>query len=1458
MKLQLLLLVTVVSYSHCIASEYCVRPTDSDSLPTHNDHCCQTLSQYINDSVHYFTSNTRFRFLPGIHEVHAPIIIHNIQNISLEAFNASALPWVKPQFSCMCDDLYVTACPKCALFQFQNVTNVTFESINIALEDVKGLQWNISNGITITLARKVHILNTTVVGGCIGIFIKIANSTIISNTIVHNTYLNGIRIGVLAQDTKVLGTTVANTLSSGIYLVKANGTVVMNSAVVHSGLHGIHIIQSTNLIVTYSQVVNSSFEGIGVWNSSHFIIDNVVVVHSKEHGIYILYADNGTVENVKVLYSFGSGVLLYSSSDVVIRKTKICDTLKHAAAIYNTANLRIMYTTIINTSADGIHIQTVQNIIIKNIQLVEPLRVGLGAHQSINVSIYNTTIINSVIAIFIGSSTNTSVTNLRIKTSNFTGVLIAQSENTLLRDTVVEDSWRAISIEGGGATTRTSIISTTITTCIEYGISIDSAADTVITNTTVDGGGISILMAKYTLLRNTTLNSTNRGIDIMFSNHTQVMDVELITGIGFPGIFLLGTKNSTIMKTTQRKLYTHYSTYLSVYHYIHLQYVTEANLTNLSIESARQGHNDYGVQVVECRNVVFHKVSFTGFTKTSHTTSTSVFGLPAVMVLEASTDVVLSESVFTHNYMSALKVTDSVLTLFGNIKFENNCAIKGGAVIVSRQSTLNIAPNANVTFENNHALYGGAIYIDGYGNQLQYESQQNGGVIIQLRRPLCFLTTGNSQKSLVFVHNSAQLGGDILYGGELEGAYAAENSNEQCLAHFTNVSNITPIENRLSLISSEPSRACHCDSSNKPDCFTLSTQLTLYPGQTTTIPTVLVGQGLGTVAGSVFANFLEDVYKPVLDRLQQTQYVSQHQCNNLSYTIFAECDNVEVVLVLTASERSASFVTNETAVKAAELYTRHRAEDYPFDFLEFPIFVNITLQRCPPGFSLSGNPPRCDCIEILQALPGVTCNIQHQTIARSGLVWIGYTEEDNLTTTVLAAEYCPLKYCRSNSENVSLYTPDTQCNYNHSGVLCGGCRPGFSIVLGSAQCLPCSNKYLALLILFALAGLLLVFFIKAFDITISSGAIHGLIFYANIVKVNEAIFLPQGDRIPPAVFISWLNLDLGVQTCFIDGLSTYWKTWLQFVFPFYIWILAAAIICVAKYSSRVSKAMGNNSVPVLATLFLLSYAKLLRVVITALSYSVVKHTYGQTIVWSADGNIKYLGSQHAPLFVAAIAVIMFLYLPYTLILLLGQWLHKCHTHPMNRFMMRMKPFLDAHYGCLKENHRYWFGSLLLMRALILLLSTLISVTNVHIVPYLVSLAALALISYQTVFSPYSVTLVTLHEASFFMNVALLGLTTLYIAAAGKGTQIAVTSLSVAVVFCQFLGLLIFKVYTIIKESQLGKRTAEWLVSFQKKNEEDEWELYERETVEQEATQDTESENLESCLLTYEEPATYGI
>ena len=94
--LQLILLIPVLSL--CGATEYYVRPTE----PT-NTFCpaqpCLTLNQYVNDSNHYFQSNTVFKFLPGTHHMDRPVIIGTVHNISLENFS-NKHPHLVAQCSC--------------------------------------------------------------------------------------------------------------------------------------------------------------------------------------------------------------------------------------------------------------------------------------------------------------------------------------------------------------------------------------------------------------------------------------------------------------------------------------------------------------------------------------------------------------------------------------------------------------------------------------------------------------------------------------------------------------------------------------------------------------------------------------------------------------------------------------------------------------------------------------------------------------------------------------------------------------------------------------------------------------------------------------------------------------------------------------------------------------------------------------------------------------------------------------------------------------------------------------------------------------------------------------------------------------------------------------------------------------------------------------------------------------
>ena len=497
---------------------------------------------------------------------------------------------------------------------------------------------------------------------------------------------------------------------------------------------------------------------------------------------------------------------------------------------------------------------------------------------------------------------------------------------------------------------------------------------------------------------------------------------------------------------------------------------------------------------------------------------------------------------------------------------------------------------------------------------------------------------------------------------------------------------------------------------------------------------------------------------------------------------------------------------------------------FPKEFYEYPFYVNISFDPCPLAFTLTTELPfRCDCNQLLKSLQTVHCHIQDQTITRSGLVWVGRTSSDN--ETVAAGHHCPFNYCSREEIHVNLSDPDSQCNYNHSGTLCGGCQPGLSLALGSNQCLPCSSKYFFLLIPLSLAGVSLVFFIKLLDLTISQGTLNGLIFYANIIKTNEQLFI-QANNSPLTIFISWLNLDLGVETCFFDGLTAYSKTWLQFVFPFYIWSIVALIIILAKYSDRVAKVMGNNSVPVLATLFLLSYSKLYRTIIKALNWSTIMISTLQNseALWSADGNLEYLGVMHSPLFVAVVGTLLFLWLPYTLLLFLGQWLHRCNSNLIVCMLAMIKPFLDAHYGPLKDNHHYWFGALLLVRSTILLLSALIPADRSSVVVLSVGVSAVVVICFQLLV--YRNVFVAIFNASFSVNLALLCNSNLFTTTIAGSDFRSASNTLIGLAFIQFDGLVLFKVFSILKRNEKVIACFR-IVCRQTQPPNDDWELYEQ-------------------------------
>ena len=215
------------------------------------------------------------------------------------------------------------------------------------------------------------------------------------------------------------------------------------------------------------------------------------------------------------------------------------------------------------------------------------------------------------------------------------------------------------------------------------------------------------------------------------------------------------------------------------------------------------------------------------------------------------------------------------------------------------------------------------------------------------------------------------------------------------------------------------------------------------------------------------------------------------------------------------------------------------------------------------------------------------------------------------------------------------------------------------------------------------------------NLTVTTGTINGIIFYANIISINDSVFLTNNNVFQPLqVFISFANLDLGIETCFYNGMGGYAKMFLQLFFPFYLVIIAASIIVASRRSSRILRWTYTRSLPVLATLFLLSYNSVLRAVLTVLfSYSTITQlpSVHQQLVWSIDASVPLFGLKFTILFIVCL-VLFLLLIPFNIILVFTR--HLSQFRLINQF----KPLLDAFQGSYRDKYYYCIGVQLILRS----------------------------------------------------------------------------------------------------------------------------------------------------------------
>ena len=760
----------------------------------------------------------------------------------------------------------------------------------------------------------------------------------------------------------------------------------------------------------------------------------------------------------------------------------------------------------------------------------------------------------------------------------------------------------------------------------------------------------------------------------------------------------------------------------------------------------------------------------------------------------------------------------------------NIAKVNGGAIYLEQNSKIYVQKHepedydtglqVRLDFTSNSAENGGAIFV---------ADNTNDGVICQganteIYQAECFLQTlGLYQSSYshinlintFFSDNTAYQFGSDIYGGLLD--RCTINQNAELVHYFPEFKNLggfdyvktttqieqitdysryqTPdylIENisrsdLQRLISSGAVRVEFCLNNVISPNYS-HPNVSIKKGEMFTVSLVAVDQVGNPLNATIINSFQSKSGNGQLKAGQVEQQIGD-QCTELEYNVYSQDNSAQIHI-----HADGPCGDRGVSKKALNL-----------------IFFSCT---CPVGFQPSPGPTGIDCIcECDQNLTDhqiKSCSAENETILVETNIWIGLSNYSNETEFVI--HDCVFDYCVEKPVNISLSSPDSadeQCAYNRTGNLCGMCQEDLSLVFGSSRCQECSDNYISLLIPFALAGIALVVFILLLNLTIATGTIHGLIFYANISTANHSLFLPPSTSNFLTVFISWLNLDLGIETCFYDGMDSYGKFLLQLAFPTYIFVLIGTIIALCEVSKKFTTLLSNrNPVAALCTLILLSYSKLIRTIITALQFTYLDYPNGsREIVWLYDAHVPYFTVSHIPRFIAAFIIII-LGAIYTILLLFGQWFPRCSNRKIMKWAKNTKynAFIDAYHAPFIPKHRYWFG-LLLFAQIIHNLVTAIATGPVPILSAAcVSLGLILLKLLNT--RIYKNRLQDSLETLFLTNIVILAVATYHIIVTNED-QLALANTSMAISFILFLIILGYHFYKyILKGMQVWGRVTQ--------------------------------------------------
>lgn len=802
-------------------------------------------------------------------------------------------------------------------------------------------------------------------------------------------------------------------------------------------------------------------------------------------------------------------------------------------------------------------------------------------------------------------------------------------------------------------------------------------------------------------------------------------------------------------------------------------------------------------------------------------------------VIEAQTDIGLGTQKLTGR--GTFKVTNMVVTFCHFVHFQNNT----GTALWAVASKLHFSCEMKGTFLQNFGTNGGAVSLI-----------SNSILFVHDNTALRFIENRASSKGGAIFSHSVHENSFLLSPSTCSIQYKGTASMESRNVSFSFDRNVATLDSRS-------------DANNGNSIYLTSLHACVF-FCTPNTPAELTVVNLFSCIGEHYFNSCQNCDKDI-EVTTQGHHFNAIVDNHISTTLYAIPGKVLKLPVMVLDDLNNAV---DSVYRAQIINSMEIAIDPAYDYIsngkiklygppqengtllielaglhEISLTVNLMLLQCSPGFYVEYKTLETSANTNQKSVQYCTCNWNHSSVsAYKGIIcdqeastayilygfWAGYVE-NTVSPQYFVTSYCPLHFCSYNDssfkpyyalpEQASLNMVDQyMCGPARTGILCAECSSGYSVFYHSKQfqCKPnrlCKLGWL-FYILSELCPLTLMFVaIMLFNISFTSGALNGFIFFAQVIDslaLNaydiSGVYSPQTAIVLTDLYefiyrifnLEFFNINK-LSFCLWEGARTLDMLAFKLVSIFYGFLLILVTIFVIKkcdYRLRLLKKSKMESYIIhgLAAFLVSCYVQCAQI-----SFRILNPIYieGVGFYWNVklvqySGNIKYFSLDHLPYALPALMVICTIIALPPLFLLWyptgRKLLSKCHLSELkgvqfveNVLMIdRMKPLLDSFQSSFKDNCRFFAGLYFLYRVLALTTFTLARTLPQFYVA--VEIELVIIITFHAAMQPYQKTWHNIVDTFMFSDLAVINALSIYIYInATDRNQAARESISIAIV-----------------------------------------------------------------------------